>query len=294
MRIKSLLLLLWLSGAIVAHAQQIKPNGYFLQDSMALGEPIQYSLSVEYPSQMQLLFPDSLYDFSPFEYESKQYFPTVTDSTTSRDSVVYTFTSFEVDEIQKLTLPVFLIRQKDSMPLLPATDSVIFKEMIPVVSDTLQLKEDPSFATVPYDFNYPYLIIGLIILFIILIVVAILFGKRITTFIRIWLLTRKHNKFIKQYSSKIQQINKEDLEKYLYEWKRHLEKLNKKPYAKLTTKEIYRIHPDESLKQNLSTIDKGIYSNATTEGHDKAFNFLKEYAGTIFQQRVNELKTYGK
>ena len=40
-------------------AQEIEPDGYFLQDSTQIGEEILYSLYVKYPKDLEVLFPDS-------------------------------------------------------------------------------------------------------------------------------------------------------------------------------------------------------------------------------------------
>jgi hypothetical protein len=81
-------------------------KGTFLKDSVKVGEYIPYSLSITYPAQWQVVFPDSLYDYSPFEFEDKIYFPTQTTDSLSTDSAVYYLSTFELDEIQQLKLGV--------------------------------------------------------------------------------------------------------------------------------------------------------------------------------------------
>ena len=97
------------------NAQQLVPKGLFLSDSIKIGEEVIYSLSIEYPRGSNLIFPDSLYDFSPFEYIKKTEFFTKSDSVKSFDSVIYYLSTFEIDPVQKLTLPVFLISAGDSI-----------------------------------------------------------------------------------------------------------------------------------------------------------------------------------
>jgi hypothetical protein len=43
------------------------PRGKFLEDSIRIGEPVRFILSFKYPMDFEVIFPDFLYDFSPFE-----------------------------------------------------------------------------------------------------------------------------------------------------------------------------------------------------------------------------------
>ncbi len=177
MRIKIFWLLIFISGSVVA--QEIKPQGQFLQDSMALGEEVRFSLSVSYPVDQQILFPDSTYNFYPFEFRSKKYFPTKTDSLTSYDSAVFTLASYEIEELQTLGIPVFVIKGKDSLRRFTPTDSIYLEEMIPVVSDSLSLKTDTELALTEQEFNYPLLIVIVVIIGVLIVLILIFFGKKI-------------------------------------------------------------------------------------------------------------------
>jgi len=100
--------LLWFAS-INSISQEVKPKGVFLVDSAKIGEQIPYSLSIRYPKQMEFLFPDSNYNFFPFEFNSKNFFITRTDSLVSVDSAIFYLSTFEVEPVQKLFLPVFMI-----------------------------------------------------------------------------------------------------------------------------------------------------------------------------------------
>ncbi|WP_373399603.1 hypothetical protein V8V91_07890 [Algoriphagus halophilus] len=58
---------------ILSWAQEVKIDGYFLQDSAKLGERVGYVLKATYPEQKQLIFPDSLYDYSPLVLLEKRH-----------------------------------------------------------------------------------------------------------------------------------------------------------------------------------------------------------------------------
>ncbi|WP_375581427.1 hypothetical protein ABWH96_10620 [Marivirga tractuosa] len=272
--------------------QKIEPKGKFLQDSMAIGEPIQYSLSIRYPADFQILMPDSLYDYAPFEYTRKQFFPTRTDSIQSFDSVVYTLTSFEIDKVQNLKLPVFIIQGEDSTAVYAEMDSIYLEEQIPVVSDSLQMKTDTIISKLDRDFNYPYLIAFLIALGIVILLVIIIFGKKLRKKWRIWRLNKRHKKFRISFEEKLSSVGEmpvEKIEKLLYTWKKHAEFISKTPYAKLTSKEINQLQQDEELYENLKSIDKTIYSSKGRQNATEAFQFLLNYTDVILEERIKAI-----
>ena len=278
------------------YGQQIKPKGKFLQDSMAIGEPVEYSLSIRYPAEFQVLMPDSLYDYAPFEYTSKQYFPTKTDSTQSFDSVVYTLTSFEIEKIQKIKLPVFIIQGNDSTAVFAKSDSIYLEEQIQVVSDSLKMKTDAIITKLDKDFNYPYLIAFLIVLGIVILLVILFFGKRLRKKYQIWRLNKRHKKFRETFNEKLSSVGDmpvEKIEKLLYTWKKHAEFISKSPYAKLTSKEINQMQQNEELYKNLKLIDRTIYSSKGRQNATEAFQFLLNYTDIIVEERIKAI-TDGK
>jgi hypothetical protein len=275
-------------------AQEIQLKGQFLQDSMGLGEPVEFTLSAKYPAEMQILFPDSTHDFSPFEYQSKKYFTTKTDSLFSFDSAVFTLLSFEIEQFQQLRLPVFIILEEDSNSVYTQADSIFLQEMIPVVSDTLQLKTNTIFLKVDKDFNYPLLIVILVILLIIIVLVIVFFGKKLRLKWQIWRLGRKHEKFLELFRPQVTNPKTEEVEKLLFTWKKHVEIISKRPYAKLTSKEIHIMHQDDILYQNLQKMDKNIYSSVKDVNLSETFLFLIDYADFIFKERIKELQSHAK
>ena len=84
-------------------AQEVKTRSYFSKDTVQIGEPVDYTMIVEYPRGVEVLFPDSTYSYSPFEFFwLKSYLGTVSDAATSNDSVVYQLTTFALDTFPKL------------------------------------------------------------------------------------------------------------------------------------------------------------------------------------------------
>jgi hypothetical protein len=286
-------LIFGLAFTINIFGQQIEPKGKFLQDSMAVGEPVQYSLSIRYPADFQVLMPDSLYDYAPFEYTRKQYFPTKTDSVRSFDSVVYTLTSFEIDKVQRLKLPVYIVQGNDSTAIFADLDSLFLEEQIQVVSDSLQMKTETTISKLDKDFNYPYLIAFLIALGIIILLVIIIFGKKLRKKWKIWRLNKRHKKFRTSFEAKLSSVGEmsvEKIEKLLYTWKKHAEFISKSPYAKLTSKEINQMQQNEELYENLKSIDRTIYSSKGRANATEAFKFLLSYADVILEDRIKAIE----
>lgn len=60
-------------------AQKTIPKGKFLTDSIEVGKPFLYSLSYYHAPGKEVFFPDTTFDFSPFEIISQKSFNSSTD-----------------------------------------------------------------------------------------------------------------------------------------------------------------------------------------------------------------------
>lgn len=277
----------------ISTAQEIIPNGYFLADSMKIGEEFEYSLSIQYPKSREVIFPDSGYQYSPFEFYSKRYFPTRQDSIFAYDSVIYSLASFEVDKIQYLQLPVFMLNGKDSVQVMPELDSIFLKELIVQVPDSLNLKENIAFHKVPLAFNYPYLMIGLGILLVLSIGGYLIFGKNIRRKIKLYRLRKEYEKFSTSFEKGISKVRKDHdaglIEEVLVVWKKYMEKLEDKPFTKYTTREILNSGYDQLLKDVLSNIDRSIYGHYDDEQIHKNFETLEDFTQDRYKLRIREV-----
>lgn len=275
-------------------SQEIKVEGHFLKDSIKVGEEVVYTLSVYYPLTQDIIFPDSTYDYSPFEYHSRKYFPTRSDGKISFDSVVYTFMTFEIDTIQYLQPPVFLKQINDSATIYAELDSIVLDHVIQQIPDSIKFKENTSFIDVPGNFNYPVLIAGIGIFIVLVISTIIFFGKSIMRRYRIWQLRKKHVKFVMRFSNKLDQIkntgNGIHPETVLIDWKKYMESLEKEPYTKLTTRELISLHSDQRLKENLRSIDRYIYGNLSDRPLHENFEKLLEYSRERYELKIEEVR----
>ncbi len=276
------------------HAQRLNIHGTFLKDSIKIGEELPYSLCVSYPRNFDIIFPDSTFDYSPFEYLSKEYFPTISDSSISVDSVVYYLMTFEIDSVQYLQLPVFLKQTEDSASIYTQQDSVILFHVIEQIPDSLNLKENTAFLIVPLQFNYPVFLISMGILLIIIILIFTFFGNRISRIIHLFLMRRQYRKFVERFYFQLGNLARGQAgifpEELLSSWKKYMEKLEKEPYTKMTSKELIQLHSDQRLKENLRSIDRYIYGNLKERPLNENFEKLLEYSKERYEVKVEEVR----
>lgn len=293
--LKVVLLLLFFQQFSSIHAQELVPKAHFIQDSLLVGEPVAFSVSLRYPKKLNLLLPDSTYDFSPFEIISRHYFPTRSDSLYSHDSVVYMLTSFYPDSLLELSLPVFMIQGKDSLPLWTEPDQIrAGSVLVGTASDTLQIESHTAYTAVEYPFNYPYFFLGLIGMLVFIASGVAVFGKSVRRKIRLWFLQRRFSSFDEAYTSKMSRFLTGDpsvrADELLLLWKNYLEDLEKKPYTKLTSQEIAEINPDKNhWLQVLRPIDRSIYGYQAGEDLQISLQQLQELAREKFDRRKQEV-----
>lgn len=280
--------------ALQLQAQEIKPVGQFMEDSLKIGEPINYALSVRYPTSRQVLFPDSVFNYQPFEFLSKQYFPTRIEGDIAIDSAIYTLTSFEIDKVQQLGLPIYVATSKDSIAIRATADSVFLQELIPIVNDSLELKANTEYFEVPFAINYPYITIGIAVFIVILVVIYFAFGKTIRKNLKLRKLRKEYEKFSQQFESSINQVRtKVDpklSEQCVGIWKSYMEKLEEKPYTKLTTRELANTGISQDILGTLKDIDRNIYGSKDVKDIHRNFEQLEDYTLERYQEKVREVK----
>ena len=279
---RGVLIVLLCCLAMSGISQDLKPKGHFLKDSVKIGESVPYVFSYSDKKNRPVLFPDSLYDFSPFELVDKAYFDTKSDSIVSIDSAVYYLTTFEIDTVQKLTLPVFVMIGNDSLSIYADEDSIILNQVVLQMPDSVSLEESAYYRPVGLQFNYPYWIIGLIILGVIALLTLIIYGKQIRKRIQLYRLRKKLEKFNLAFDEELEKLGqdttKDNIEHVLKFWKSYMEGLEKIPFTKLTTKEIVFLHQNTSLEETLKSIDRSIYSKTAANALQNDFEFLKDYS----------------
>ncbi len=288
MRKIALLLLFSAFGYTVTFGQSIIPNGHFMKDSVQIGEHVVFSLSIKYPKTLELIFPDSTHNFSPFELISKRYFSTISDSTFSYDSAIYYLSTFEIDTIQYLKMPVYIINEFDSTTLYTNLDSIVLKQVVAVIPDSVAMITNTAYVDVPMAFNYPYASIGFTAIALIIIILWLIFGKKVKAKVKVYRLKKQHTAFIQKFDGLVSS-NRLDAEIILILWKSYLEKLKKEPFTKLTTKEISAVINRNDLEKSLISIDRNIYGPKDESLLNDAYSHIKALAIEEYINKVNQI-----
>lgn len=182
-------------------AQEVKVHGYFMQDSAKLGERVTYVLKAEYPANMDLLFPDSLYNFGSMEYLGKQTFRSVTVDTLTTDSALYFLANFSLEPIKQYSLPVFEILRYDSISHRPADAPLALKFIIDELPDALAFQETNAYQKIRRGLNYPALILVLVIVVALLGVIYYFFGDTLKRQWLIYLEKKRRERFVTRWEN---------------------------------------------------------------------------------------------
>lgn len=284
-----------LMGSSFSWGQTVNVRGGFLFDSVRVGDEVRFYLSAQYPRTEQVLFPDSSFNYAPFEFREKEYFETITTDTLSYDSVVYYLTAFEVDRLQHLQLPVFQVNAQDCTRYLSNADTIRLQQLIAALPDSLT-KDLPIRATIGYEqvspqVNFPLIIIVVGLLVMIAAIVWVVFGSQIQQYYKLKRMKRAHADFIMAFNRYVQEretISPPETEAAVSTWKKYMEQLNAKPYTKLTTRETLRLEKDEQLGRTLRTLDAAIYGSSR-EVKD-SLEQLRGFADQRFNKKMEEVK----
>jgi hypothetical protein len=265
------------------------PKGFFLNNQIGIGLTVNYSLTFKHSAKQQVLFPDQNFDFSPFELVNKQHFPTKTNKNISIDSAVYQLTTFEIQKVQTLALPVFVVNPADCTWVYSLADSVELVEMVRTVPDSLIFKTDQSVIRLTPQFNYPLYIFLLAAIILIIGLLWLILGAKLLRNYRFYQNSQRHAKFTKEFGRLLTRIrikpSAEDIEKALILWKNHLEYLDQIPYSTYTSKEIHQIVSDNVLTDALKSIDKTIYGQEFSDHIEVDMVVLSNFVSQRFELR---------
>jgi len=275
--------------------EKLKPVAKFSKDSIRIGEPVMLSLSVSYPSKTQILFPDTSFFYGTFDLRKKDYYTTRTIGELSRDCVVYELTTFELDSIQTLQLPVFEFSEFDSTRWFSNEVRLFVK---PVFSGPLPqnpvVQEDLTFLAIAKQINYPYILIGLGIVILLILVVNIFFDRPIQKFIYLFLEQRRHTAYLRSFDRfKLQlegNLNIENMERLLNSWKKYIQRVDGNPYTSLTSMEIFKILQDPVLRDVLQEVDRWIYGGMEMKDFQHNIEVVKQVSIQLYLQKREAIK----
>jgi hypothetical protein len=267
-----------------------KLEGRFRQQSVRVGEPLDYELRYEHAPDLEVIFPDSLASFAPFEYAGKTFFPTQTRNGRSVDRTIYHLLAFRLDSVQALALPVTVLHGYDTLTLTPAPARVQLRRTAPTGAFSgaglPPLRQNLALLTVEPAFNYPYWIAGTMLAMGLLLGGAALFRRRLGRRYQGYKLRKNHVYFLAQFARHAERFelsrSTANVERAVALWKNYLAGLENSALNSYTTREIVAYFEDDpDVRRALSTTDRVIYGNLLSEEAtevDRAFQRLRNFA----------------
>jgi hypothetical protein len=267
-----------------------KLEGRFRQQSVRVGEPLDYELRYEHAPDLEVIFPDSLASFAPFEYAGKTFFPTQTRNGRSVDRTIYHLLAFRLDSVQALALPVTVLHGYDTLTLTPAPARVQLRRTAPTGAFSgaglPPLRQNLALLTVEPAFNYPYWIAGTMLAMGLLLGGAALFRRRLGRRYQGYKLRKNHVYFLAQFARHAERFelsrSTANVERAVALWKNYLAGLENSALNSYTTREIVAYFEDDTdVRRALSTTDRVIYGNLLSEEAtevDRAFQRLRNFA----------------
>ncbi|KXX67724.1 hypothetical protein [Flammeovirga sp. SJP92] len=267
------------ANVVVGQEEENLPYGRFSTDSIMLGEEVKYTLRYEHSADAEVLFPDSTFNFAPFELLDKTYFPTRTTNGISVDCVEYTLSTYDIDSVYELGLPVWVYNQGEKDSIVANLDGIFFKDLIQVMPDSAQLYANVDFVPVHQEFNYPYLLIFIGVLVVIALVVLLGFGGKIKEYYRKKKLQKRYVQFLHNYSSHLDgDMTVNNVEESVVIWKSFMASVIAIPIQAMTSKEAGLALHSKELEAQLKVLDRVIYAGQGEDEAKAVLEGLKEWA----------------
>jgi hypothetical protein len=292
--ILSSFLLFLIPGNIIAEGI-IEPKAVSDKRKIQIGEPFHVSVFVDYPSENQLLFPDSTFAFGNCILKDRRFFPTQTRNEISRDCVVYQLACFNPSPIQSFSIPVIRFENGDSIRF--NSNEIMFQILPELDSSSLKKADflkDVNPAIIPLQINYPYAIGIMAVVVLLLLLANIFLDKPIQRFFYLWLERRRQKRYLKAFNRIQDSLKKEatiqGMESLMVLWKKYLQRLNGKPFLSYTSLEITKELPDPLLKKTLQETDRWIYGGMTVENLEANIEKLKEKSLQLYEQKRENIR----
>lgn len=282
------LLPLWALAQVPAPLDSL-PQGRFRQPTGQVGEVLEYELTYRHPAAQAVVFPDSAAEFAPFEYVGRRYAPTRTRQGRSLDRAVYRLRTFQLDPVQTLTLPVTVLRGRDTLLLATTPAQLRLRRTAPPLppgTTVPPLRQNYTLVPVAPEFNYPYWLAALAGILAVAGGLVLGFRRNLRRRYRRYRLRKNHAYFLAQYARHVERFTLSrsltNMERAITLWKNYLSTLEDTNISSLTTREIvahYQHDADVSLALRLA--DRVIYGNQFSDDDtetDLAFDLLRTFA----------------
>ena len=302
LNIKSLLLaVLFLFPTPEGWSQDITAKLEFLEDSMAVGKPVNLRMSIKHPADVVVVFPEAR-EFSPFELVSFDPEPTETLDGFSWDVVVYTVRSFILEDKQALRLPYAYYEGKDTVRRFVRTDSIRLNRRVKggedrdkfMMQDGLESLEDP-----PNYFRIFLLVSGILSL---LLGFLLLLRKPIKRY----LIIRRNRLDWMSFKRQLRELENLADQPKLFDrltqlWKGFLDPEDSNAYRSMTTTEFkeallenskFTLEQQQVLVEAAQLADKSVYAGERIQPH-QITNILvqiKNVMAHVYAERAKELR----
>ena len=278
---------------MVSNAQQIKVEGYFMQDSAKLGERVGYVLKATYPESAQIIFPDSTFDFSPMVLLEKKTFISSTQDSITQDSTVYYVSNFSLDQSSYLTLPVYELARYDSVVHYPLESELKLKLALDSIPEQLVFQQNNVYQPLEKSFNW--IIIGIILggILLLLGVLYFLFANKVQEYWKERREKRRWEQFEKRWKTQTAQLTEnpsiEAADEVIGLWKGYMESITQLPMREWTSSEIGERMGNIEIFKSLREIDLIIYAGGSSKS-EEATNYLLEVAKENYQEKQTKIK----
>lgn len=277
----------------LSQGQDVAVEGYFLQDSARLGERVGYVLKASYPSEMPLLFPDSTYRFGDFEYLGKQTFTSATADGVTLDSAVYWLSNFSLDSVQNYRIPVFEIVRYDSIHHVPEPAPLHLVLTIDEIPEELSFRQNDSYQYIPPSFNYPYLIVGILVVVVLLIAGFYFFGEGLKKRWQVYREKRKFKRFVEDWELSMKQLVNnpqiQEADELLGLWKSYLENLTGLPFREWTATETAAFLQQPEVVTDFRKIELIIYANRVDNNIREACENLLQISRNQLEEKIEKI-----
>tara|TARA_Y100000746_G_scaffold53841_1_gene43152 strand:+ start:5128 stop:6006 length:879 start_codon:yes stop_codon:yes gene_type:complete len=274
------------------YSQEIDYNIFFKEESVKIGDTITLISTLRYPKNIEIIQPDSSYKFIPFEFLDKIIFESSTSNNFIYDSTIYLLQTFELDSIQSIYLKSYIINKSDSLEILSNNDDILTISL--VNEKNSKIKANTLFERINSIFNTKKYSIITGVIFSILILIYLVFRKKINKYFKIKRIKSETDFFKNEFDYILNKYlntnNIKFLENLILKWKRFMEKLSKKPYSSSTTSEISIFNKNIKSIKTLKEIDKCIYSENEFIIDKNKLIILRDESIRQSENYINQLK----
>ena len=178
------------------------------------------------------------------------------------------------------------------MEISSSYDSVFLINQVKNLSD--KVINNTSHSIISYIFNTNKYILSAVLFLIVILILFLIFRKKIITYLKI----KRLNKDLNNYSNLLKDSlnkysngkDKKDLELSLLIWKRYMEKNSIFSFTSSTTLKINNYLKDKKTENILDEIDMILYSKNTLIFDIKNFNLLDRKAKDLYLNMKKKLK----